>query len=221
MINQSESSMEKYTEQKKPYSSSKEKYVPPKKIHESWRSKSVDRFNKPINEIIKDEIKKELSNLNDLSNTNHYGKNTPFYITVMGENGKILVNVVKSTNSGRTEVQVFFNKGNYKDGHERVKQCLLNMLSNKFENIVAIDATKGHYLAIQPTHNQDCIHWYRTNHKYKSNIGTLDFVDIDRIHEFADLHEAFANPVIQEYFESVKIFIETCKTVANEFDCKD
>jgi hypothetical protein len=137
----------------------------------------------------------------------------PFFITVMGENGKLLLNVY-ANQKGKREVQLFYNKGNYNDGLQIVRSCLRNMLSFDFKNIVALNVFRGFYLAVQTCHNKESIRGYYTNPKYKNNIGLLEYVDMNDIHAFAKDCNAIVNPKLEQYCEELLDYIQTCKNIA-------
>ena len=136
----------------------------------------------------------------------------PFFITVMGENGKLLLNVYPNR-SGKREVQLFFNKGKYNDGLQIVRSCLRNMLSFDFKQIVAVNVFRGFYLAVQTSHNNESTQGYHTDSKYKNNIGLLEYVDMDNLQEFADDCNAVINPKLKQYCDEVRAYIQTCKDI--------
>jgi hypothetical protein len=137
----------------------------------------------------------------------------PFFVTVMGENGKLLFNVCTNRNGDR-EVQLFFNKGKYNDGLQIVRSCLRNMLSFNFIQIVAINVFRGFYLAVQTNHNNESTQGYNTDSKYKNNIGLLEYIDPQNLQEFADDCKAKINPKLKQYCEEILIYIKMCKDIA-------
>jgi hypothetical protein len=136
----------------------------------------------------------------------------PFFITVMGANGKLLLNVYQNR-SGKREVQLFFNKGKYDDGLQIVRSCLRNMLSFDFKQIIALNVFRGFYLAVQTSHNNESTQGYQTDVKYKNNIGLLEYVAMDNLHEFAKDCNAVINPKLEQYFGEVRDYIQTCKDI--------
>lgn len=137
----------------------------------------------------------------------------PFFITVLGKDGKILLNVYPNRN-GRREVQLFFNKGRYDDGLQIVRSCLRNMLSFDFKKIVTINSYHGFFLAVQMNHTNESTQGYRTDKKYKNGIGLLEFVDLDEIEEFAEECSALINPKVILYLEELRKYVCICKEVA-------
>lgn len=140
----------------------------------------------------------------------------PFFITVMGKDGKLLLNVVPDKKR-RKEVQIFYNKGRSDDGLQVVRSCLRNMLSIDFEKIIAVNVYKGYYLAIQTNHTNHNTRWYHTDPRYKSNIGILEYVSLDDINEFANECNATIGPKIVNYFDEVSNYIHICQEIASEF----
>lgn len=143
-------------------------------------------------------------------------KHVPFFTTVMGKGGKILLNVYPNR-SGRREVQIFFNKGRYDDGLQIVRSCLRNMLSVEFQKIVAVNVYRGFFIAIQTNHTDDSINGYHTDKKYKSNIGLLEFVDLDYVEKFAEDCDAVISPKVLSYLDEVRKYVNICKDVASCF----
>jgi len=141
-------------------------------------------------------------------------KNVPFFITVMGKGGKLLLNVYPNK-SGQREVQLFFNKGKYNDGLQIVRSCLRNMLSFDFDKIVVVNVYRGFYMAIQTNHTNESTQGYHTDKKYKNNIGLLEYVDLDDIEEFADECSAIINPKVMSYLDEVRKYIQICKEVTS------
>lgn len=137
----------------------------------------------------------------------------PFFITVMGKNGKLLLNVCIDQRD-KKDVKLFFNTGKYDDGLQIVRSCLRNMLSFDFKNIVALNAYRGFYLAVQTSHDNSSIRGYNTDPKYKNRIGLLDYVDIDDIQEFAYNCNSHITPKLSQYCEEVRNYIRTCKEIA-------
>lgn len=138
----------------------------------------------------------------------------PFFVTVLGAKGKLLVNVYPNRN-GKREVQLFFNKGKYDDGMQIVRSCLRNMISFNFDKIVAVNIFRGFYLAVQTDHTNESTHGYSTNQKYKNNIGLLEYVDIDYLQEFADDCNATISPKLVQYCDEFRSYIHICTEIAN------
>lgn len=138
----------------------------------------------------------------------------PFFVTVLGAKGKLLVNVYPNRN-GKREVQLFFNKGKYDDGMQIVRSCLRNMISFNFDKIVAVNVFRGFYLAVQTDHTNESTHGYSTNPKYKNNIGLLEYVDIEYLQEFADDCNATISPKLIQYCDEFRSYIQTCREMVN------
>jgi alpha-L-fucosidase len=136
----------------------------------------------------------------------------PFFITVMGENGNLLLNVYQK-HDGKREVKLFFNRGKYDDGLQIVRSCLRNMLSFDFKQIIALNVFRGFYLAVQTSHNNESTQGYQTDTKYKNNIGLLEYVSMDNLYEFAKDCNAVINPKLEQYFREVRDYIQICKDI--------
>lgn len=139
----------------------------------------------------------------------------PYLITVMGKSGKLLLNIAPETKRKR-ELQLFFNRGRVDDGIQSTRSALRNMLSIEFNNIVCINAFKGYYLAVQPDHTDQDIPWYNTAPRYKSNIGSLQYVALEQIAMFANENQVVMGPRFVSYIDEVEQYFKLCSIVSAE-----
>jgi hypothetical protein len=142
---------------------------------------------------------------------------TPYFITVMGRDGKLLLSLCQAPGDERRrglELHIFHNKGKVDDGIQVTRSCLRNMLSCEFDKVVCINAYRGYFLAVQTDHDARNIMWYRTNPRYKSSIGALEYVALEDIGEYASKHKALVGPKLASYLDEVENYFNICKEVA-------
>jgi hypothetical protein len=146
---------------------------------------------------------------------------TPYFITVMGRDGKLLLSLGQSPREDcrrSLELQIFHNKGKVDDGIQVTRSCLRNMLSCEFDKVVCINAYRGYFLAVQTDHDARNIMWYRTNPRYKSSIGVLEYVSLADIGEYASKHDALVGPKLASYLDEVENYFNICREVTKALE---
>ena len=146
---------------------------------------------------------------------------TPYFITVMGRGGKLLLSLCQVPGEERRrglELQIFHNRGKVDDGIQVTRSCLRNMLSCEFDKVVCVNAYRGYFLAIQADHDAHNIMGYRTNPKYKSCIGALEFVALEDIVAHAAKNKALVGPKLASYLDEVENYFNICREVAKSLE---
>jgi hypothetical protein len=91
------------------------------------------------------------------------------------------------------------------------------MLSREFDRIVALNVYNGFFLAVQTEHDNIDVHTYQAHVRYSSNIGHLEYVHIENIREYADMHNASVNAKVLQYVEVLKKYIDVSREITGAF----